>query len=24
VDVRLAERLLSEGCPPETAQRILL
>ena len=24
VDVRLAERLLAEGCPPETAQRILL
>lgn len=24
VDVRLAERLLADGCPPETAQRILL
>jgi hypothetical protein len=24
VDVRLAERLLAEGCPPETARRILL
>jgi hypothetical protein len=24
VDVRLAERLLAEGCPPDTARRILL
>jgi hypothetical protein len=24
VDVRQAERLLGEGCPPEMAQRILL
>jgi hypothetical protein len=24
VDLRVAERLLAEGCPPETALRILL
>jgi hypothetical protein len=24
VDIRAAERLLAEGCPPATAQRILL
>jgi hypothetical protein len=24
VDIRYAERLLLDGCPPETAQRILL
>jgi hypothetical protein len=24
VDIRFAERLLVDGCPPETAQRILL
>lgn len=24
VDLRLAERLVSQGCPPETARRILL
>ena len=24
VDIRFAERLLADGCPPETAQQILL
>lgn len=24
VDIRVAERLLADGCPPATAQRILL